>query len=241
MTTDHKSALAAAIEAQPRAAHCFRLEGFYKAGGKVVPAVAVLRANISERDDAAWAAHKYVADGSKRAGEGAAEAKTDTDITIDAKNVELLYRLCREVDPASIAAAPDKPEAWKPLAVGSDANRTWAAFPGPQWMRDHLSSDQLAQLLALVVEVQRREAPDAGAIDDDAVEAVVKLCQDHAADDIPEAILDKFARTKLTHLIVLISVKLAQARLSVDTLLSQMDALEKLAQAKADAVPDAEQ
>jgi hypothetical protein len=217
-TKDYKSALAQAIESQPRKAYCFRVDGFFKAGSKVVPAVAVIRSNKNEDDDAIVAAHKYVAEKAKAAGDGAAEAKSEGDLLTDAKNVEIIYRLCREVDLASVVAAPDDPSAWKATQ--------WGAFPGPDWMRKNLSSDQLAALLHLILEVKRKEAPDPGDIDDDAMETIVKLCNEHAATDVPEAVLARFSRVKLTHAIVLLSVKLTQARLSVDTLLAQAEAAE---------------
>jgi len=221
-TKDYKSALSYAMqeewEARFTTARCFPLTGFLGAGGKTVAAVAVLKSSVADRDDAAWAAHRYVAEGSKRAGDGATEAKTDPDITIDAKNVELIYRLCRDVDQGSIAAAPNDPSQWKATQ--------WSAFPGPEWMRKHMTSDQLAVLLNLIIEVKNKDAPDPGDISDEVIEVIAAQCNEHASTDIPESVLSRFSRTTLTHAVVLLSVKLAQARLSVDTLLKQAEAAE---------------
>ena len=60
--------------------------------------------------------------------------------------------------------------------------------------------------------------------DSEAVEAVAKMCAEHVGDDVPEAMLAGTARPVLTHLVVLLSQKLAAARLSVETLLAEREA-----------------
>ncbi len=228
---DRKSALAKAIEDQPRKAYCFPVAGFFGLGGLAIHGVAIRRAVKTEDDAAIVAAHKYLAELSKSAGEGAAAAlKTEGDILGDAKILEIIFRLCREVDQDSIAAAPGDPSKWKA------SKENWLAFPGPQWMRDNLGTDQLATLLNLINEVRALQAPAPIDIDDAHVEAVIQMCADHMGDDIPEAVLAGFNRTKITHLVVLLSGKLQEARLSLDILIKQAEEAEA---AKAHAVPAA--
>ncbi len=52
------------------------------------------------------------------------------------------------------------------------------------------------------------------------------MCADHAGDDIPEAMLAGVSRANLTHLVVLISAKLAAAQVSLETLMAELDARE---------------
>ncbi len=216
MTTDYKSVLAKAIEAQERKAYCFKVNDILHLPGKAVQAIAVRVPVKSEDDDAIVAAHKYVAECAKRAGDGEAAAKADLELINDAKIREILWRACREVDPASVAATPDDPSQWKAAM--------WGAFPGPSWMRERLTTDQLAAVFNLLLEVRRKEAPSQEDISDEAVEAVVEMCGKHAGDDIPEAVMAGMSRTKITHLVVLLSTKLLQTRVSVDTLLKQIEA-----------------
>lgn len=217
-TIDHKSALAKAIEDQPRKAYCFPVAGFFGLGGRAIHGVAIRRSNKTEDDSAIVAAHKYLAELTKAAGEDAAATlKTEGDILGDAKILELIVRLCREVDQDSIAAAPGDPSKWRAT------KENWLAFPGPQWMRDNLGTDQLATLLNLIHEVRNAQAPAPTEIDDAHVEAVVQLCNDHAGDDIPEAVMAGFSRVKLTHLVVLLSMKLQESRLAVDLLIKQAE------------------
>ncbi len=220
-TQERKSALAKAIEDQPRKAYCFPVAGFFGLGGLAIHGVAIRRAVKAEDDAAIVAAHKYLAELSKNAGEGAAAAlKTEGDILGDAKILEIIFRLCREVDQDSIAAATGDPSKWRAT------KENWLAFPGPQWMRDNLGTDQLATLLNLINEVRAMQAPAPIDIDDAHIEAVVQMCNEHAGDDIPEAILAGFTRVKLTHSVVLISMKLQEARLSLDILMKQLEEAE---------------
>lgn len=213
--------LAKAIEEQPRKAYCFPVAGFFGLGGRAIHGVAIRRSNKTEDDSAIVAAHKYLAELSKSAGEGAvATLKTEGDILGDAKILEIIFRLCREVDQDTIDAAPGDPSKWQ----ATKAN--WLAFPGPQWMRDHLGTDQLATLLSLINEVRAIQAPAPIEIDDAHIEAVVQMCNDHVGDDIPEAVLAGFTRVKLTHAVVLIALKLQETRLSLDILMKQLESAE---------------
>ncbi len=202
-TTEPKSTLAAAIEARPRALHVFPVSGFFGLGDAPILSVAVRVARKADEDAAVVAAHKHAAEATKVGGESAAAAARDIDLLGDAKVVEILYRTLRnEKDPR------------------------YAAFPSPGWMRSNIGTDQLAALMDLVREVRVKESPRPREIDDRAIEALVSLCGEHAADDIPEAVLAGYTREFLTHAFTLVCEKLRAARLSVDVLLEQRESAE---------------
>jgi hypothetical protein len=154
------------------------VSGFFSAGATAVPKVAFWVSTKSEDDAAVSAAHAYVA---KVAGEQAS-AKEDADLVLDAKAVEILWRVCRD---------PQEP--------------SYPAFTAPSVMREKLSTDKIATLLNLYNEVRALEGPAPAKIDDAEVEAIVELCSKHAGTDAPDTFLAGCSR-------VLLSVKLAEAR-----------------------------
>ncbi len=170
---------------QERTLHVRDVSGYFSAGDKPVPKIAFWVSTKEEDDAAVSAAHAYVA---KVAGEQAG-AKEDADLILDAKAVEILWRVCRN---------PDEP--------------TYPAFTAPSVMRSKLSTDKIATLLNLYNEVRALEGPPLAKIDEANVEAIVELCAKHAGTDAPDTFLAALPRVVVSQLLVLVSVKLAEAR-----------------------------
>lgn len=140
----HKSNLALAIEKREREVHEFDVQGFFSLGNKEVVKVAIRVNTKAEEDFSVVAAHKYV----KAVSEGIEEAAGDMDLLNDSKAIEALFRACKEVNEES-----DK-----------GRRNAYPAFPGPKWMRENLTTDQIATLLNLYHEVRRRHAPTSWSI-----------------------------------------------------------------------------
>ena len=197
---------ARALHARGRTVRVFPIEGFNLINlvGKPTATVAMQILSIGEEGEAVDSAHKTRAEHSKRAGDGRDDARKDANAFEREQNIEALFRACLMVD-----------EKGQPTP--------WAAFPGVSWIRRELSSDQIATLLALYDELKRKHGPVKLEIDHDTVETIATVLQAHAGDDLPESYLAPFPRWFLTHLAVLLSVALGQARKSVAALLVARD------------------
>lgn len=202
------SDLARALHKRSRPTHVFPLADFFGLGGSPVNAVAMRVLSVGEEGDARDAAHKSRAEQAKRAGEGAEAARKDLSGLEAESNLEALFRASRSVD------AKGQPE-------------QFAAFPGVGWMRRELSTDQTGLLTALYDELKRKHGPHPLQIDPEMVDALARTLAAHAGDDIPEALLAPYPRVFLTHLAVLLAVRLADARRSVEVLLEQREAAEQ--------------
>jgi hypothetical protein len=204
-TTQDDGDLAAALKARGRTVRVFDVTGILGLGGKVVRRIAMQIIPNGEETESILHAHATLAEFAKRAGRGAEAAAKDADIFANEKNIEALFRICRRVDKAG------------------QATRT-AAFPGPTWMRDELSTDEIAALLNLYDELKRKYGGTSLEINDEMVETLARVLHEHLADDIPEAVLAPYPRWFLTHLATMLAAKLADARKSVDVLLEDAKA-----------------
>lgn len=139
-----KSKLALAIEQRERDIHEFDVQGFFSLGDREVAKVGIRVNTKSEEDFSVVSAHKYV----KAVSEGIEEAAQDMDLLNDSKAIEALFRACKEVNEDAEEGSRNK----------------YAAFPGPKWMRENLTTDQIATLLNLYHEVRRRHAPTSWSI-----------------------------------------------------------------------------
>lgn len=199
------SEIAQAMHARERIVHVFDVANIFGVAGKPVHQIAmqVLPAGEErEARDAAWKTHDALA---RRAGPAADDAKKDADSLHMERNLEALFRICLRVD-----------------AKGQPTRG--AAFPGVQWIRDHLSVDEIATLIALYDELRIKHGRTALEIDDAKVEAIASMLGEHVNDEIPEQYLAPFPRWYLTHFAVLVCSKLAEARKSVELLLMERDA-----------------
>jgi hypothetical protein len=208
------SPFAAAIVARGRKVHVFIVNDFFDLGERPLHAIGFRTAVKSEDDAAIVEAHKYAFDTTRSAGEAGESARKDVDLLADAKTIEALWRVTRRVE-----LDPKDPE-----DLSKAKETIYDAFATPTWMRKTLTTDQIAILLNLYIEVKHKEARGKREVSDEHVETIASLCQAHAGDNIPEAILADVPRETLTHLVVLLSVKLAEARTSVETLLAQHEA-----------------
>ncbi len=202
------SDLARALHGRGRPSRVFQVEdhfGLINLAGKRTSTLAMQILSIGEEGEAVDAAHKTRSEHSKRAGDGRDDARRDPGAFEREQNIEALMRACRMVD-----------EKGQPTQ--------WAAFPGVSWVRRELSTDQIACLLALYDELKRKHGTVKLDIDADTVGVIAKLLQEHVGDDIPESFLAPYPRWFLTHLAVLLSVDLGQAKKSVDLLLEARDA-----------------
>lgn len=215
---ERKTALEQAIEARGEAVYTFPVSGFFGLGNKPILHIGFRMQGSLEDDAAIDAAHRYLHDLTSGSGEAGASARADGDLLDNAKTVEALWRATREVE-----EHPPGSGQWRAVA-----NPGYPAFAGgPAWMRKHLTKRELAILLDLLAEAKRLDGLKRGItedVDDGSVEAVAAMCAQHVGDDVPETMLAGVARPVLTHLVVLLSQKLAAARLSVETLLAEQEA-----------------
>lgn len=191
---EHKSAFAKALEERARKAHEFEVADYFGLAGKPIPKLAIWVNTKSEQDKAIVAAHKYVA---IVAGESEA-AKRDGDLLADAKLVEILFRACRDA-----------------------SDTRYPAFPGPQWMRDQLTTQQIASLVNLYNEVAKRDGTGLKELSAAMVEAYASMAADNAGSDMPDVVLAALSREELTQLFVLLSVQWKAQRAAEPTPVEQ--------------------
>lgn len=217
--TKTATALERAIEARGEVVHTFPVSGFFGLGHKPIIHIGFRMQGSLEDDEAVVAAHVYLDRLTRGDGDAGAAARGDGDLLDNAKTVEALWRATREVE-----EQPPGSGRWKPTGYP-------AFMGGPAWMRKELTKRELAVLLDLLAEARHKDGLSRGIVEeitDDAVEAVAKACADHVGDDVPETmVLAGASRPVLTHLVVLLSQKLAAARLSVETLLREQEAREQ--------------
>lgn len=194
-----------ALKARGRTIKVFEVNGVLGLGGKPVRRIAMQIIPNGEETESILSAHDTQAECAKRAGRGEAAAAKDADIFANEKNIEALFRICRRVDKNG-----------KPTRA--------AAFPGPKWMREELSTDEIAALLNLYDELKRKYGGTSLEIDDEMVETIARVLHEHLADDIPEAVLAPYPRWFLTHLATMLASKLQDARKSVEVLLEDAQA-----------------
>jgi hypothetical protein len=214
LTDTHKSALALALEARERKCHEFEAANFLGAGAKPIGKVAIRIATKAEQDRAVLAAHAYVEKLAKGAQVDPRLVADDRDILTDAKTCHILHEVCRDsTDPK------------------------YPAFPGPVWMIEHLSTDEIAVLLNHYTEVLRTSGAIESDFSPDRVSAIACLLAEHADTDGPNLYLLRYTREQLTELCVLLAIKLAGEKERGDR--STLDAAE--ARAQLDALSTKEQ
>jgi hypothetical protein len=178
-----KSKLVQAIEARPRKVYEFEVQGFFDLGGKAVHKIGIRSATKSEQDKSIIAAYQRIEELS-----GHDRYKGDEDLIVDAKTIQILFHVCRRAEEG------DKKSGYR-----------YPAFPGPAWMADNLTTDQIAVLLHLYSEVREKEGPLRSSISMDDIRTMAKLCSDSSDTDIPEHVLAAAEREWLTQAFVLLS------------------------------------
>lgn len=139
-------------------------------------------------------------------GKCGADGLTDDDIMRDAKNISALFRACRQPDGTEL-------------------------FPGPEWIRRHVTSDQIATLMrAYNINRAKRGGANWG-IDDERIEAIYLACVRAKATDIPEMVLATIPNEALANVVVLLSIKLEAARLAAEEATDKLEAAYSLVDA----------
>jgi hypothetical protein len=197
-----------ALDKRPRKTHTFDVNDFFGVGDVPLPKIAFRVAVKADEDNAVVGAHVYVNDKCK----GADSAKSDSDILLDAKTIEVLHNVCRS------ASEPEYP-----------------AFPSPGWMRSRLTSDHAATLLNLYNEVRKAEGPSPRVIDNDTAEQLLglALAASHAEEEIPTPtrVFAGCNREALSELLVVAAIKLDVARREADDANAEVARLRALMQA----------
>lgn len=189
-TNDAPTALATAIEQEQRAGATREVNGFFGLANAPIYRIRFVVLRKQEENDALRAAHSYCV----QQASGNDAALQDPDFTLDAKHVEILHRACKE----------------------DGSNRP--AFPGPQWMRDKLTGDQIGVLLSIYNEVRAKCGPIDYDLSQESIDAIVKACADASETDLPDLVLERFPREVLSSMIVRLACMLRDAREDIEAL-----------------------
>lgn len=159
------------------------VQGFFGLGGAPIYQVRVIVLTKQEENDALRAAHVYV----KQQAQGNEGALADQELLIDSKHVEVVFRACKQTD------------------------SNMPAFPGPQWMREHMSADELAVLVNVVNEVRAKCGPIDYTLDRDTLDAMRMRLARYGDTELPDLVLERVPREVLTSMVVLLAQDLQRA------------------------------
>lgn len=197
-STEYKSALAQAIEAENETRPCkvFPVSGFFHLGGKPIHKIAI-RVNVKEEEDRALrAAHKYVNDFCA----GVESAKTDHDLLSDAKARHALFEACREVKTTADAEGNETDEVTK-----------YPAFPGPEWMAKHFTTDLIGALLNLYMQTRAEQSGWFDNFDDEMVQGMLNIGAEADENPISRVMLAQLPREQLQNLFQIAASRLREA------------------------------
>ena len=205
---NRKSLFAQAIDERKsqRVVEGFDVSGFFGLADRPLPHIGCRVPTKGEQDRAIIAAHKYIAEIANNAGAGSDSAKSDRDLTQDAKTAAAIFECFREMVPD-----PDDPKKW----IHAD----WPAFPSPRWAIENLTPEQIAVLLNLANEFRAKQAPSPIGLDDDTVEDYIAVC---VTQNNPEYLLVGLSREYLVQLQILTSARLAASRNEVSRLADEL-------------------
>lgn len=185
-TAEPKSDFAKAIETRfaNRRCHDFDIDGFFGLGNAPIPKVAIRVPTKREEIAAIDQAHAMI-----KSLCGQPEARTDADVIQDMKAACVAFWACRNV-----------------------SNHKYHAFPGPQWMFEHLTGDQIGALVNLMNQVRVLESPTPIEYGDETIEAWAVVLANNAGSDLPTVQMAGLPREHLTYLLTCFAEKLATAR-----------------------------
>jgi hypothetical protein len=196
------------IEADGAFVRCYEITNLFGVGNRPIRAIGIRLNRKREEDAAVVAAHKYAARITSDAGDARDAAMRDMDLLGDAKVVQALWRACREVvDPSDLSKGIGK----------------HPAFTTDDWMRDNLTTDQLAMLMNLYAETRKAAYPERWDLSEDRIEALLTMAAKTSESDIPEAMLAPYAREQVTHAFVYAAERLHETRASLEVLFAQID------------------
>lgn len=186
---ERKGALARAVEARGRNYYPVEINGFLGLGDKPIQMVEVRVPVKNDEDKSVVAAHSYV----KERTSDDPDARTDADILTDAKLLEVLFRSIFEPVAERTAQNSDAPPVHYP------------AFPGTQWMREHLTSEQAAVLYNVVSGFRCKESPLEQDLDSERVRALALGCVETAKSDLPDVLLARCNREFLVAAFIMLA------------------------------------
>jgi hypothetical protein len=204
VSKEYISPLAQELAKRTRTVHERDISSFFGLAGKQIPKLGIWVPTKSEQDAALDSAHAAIS------AKKTESAKSDEDIIRDLKACHILHRCC--LDPTPKKRPSDQSVYYDP------------AFPSPQWMCEHFSTEQIAVLINLVNDVRRIEGPGPKELDDATIEALhnaaVKGDPDSAAD-----FLAGCDREFLGQLYIAEAHELEAARREIEVLHSEIERL----------------
>lgn len=206
----YRSALAQAIEAAnvERPCKIFPIGGIFGLGNTPIRKVAI-RVNVKAEEDLALVrAHRYV----QGLASDLESVKRDNGLILDAMARHALFEACREI---VTTQGPNGEE---------DKVTKYPAFPGPEWMTENLTTDQIASILHLY---NQTRAEQAGWLEDLSAETVEDMLAVAAEagekNGVARVGLAQLPREQLQFLFEQCALKLRAARSDL-ALLARMDA-----------------
>ncbi len=187
--------LSDAIESRVRKHFEIKLNNFFGLGKRPIHKAAICVLVKEDEDEAIKCAYIRI----KELVGDDEQAANDPDLLNDTKVIEALFRAFRRCE------EDDKKDGYK-----------YPAFPGPEWMRKNLTTDQVATLLHLYTDWRRQSSEIEHSLDPEHVLAVSESIAANANTDLPEAILAGFDRDDIVAAFSILSVILKEVRDGVE-------------------------
>jgi hypothetical protein len=177
------SEIALAIEQRERKLFPFDVRGFFGLGDREIPRLGIRVLMQNEQNLAITAAHN-VAKSYAREDD---DIRRDPELLDDLKLAEAMHRACFVADKKTKHGHPIQ------------------AFPSGRWMEKHFSTEQLAVLHNLQLEVRKAESPMLWDINMQDIMALAEGCAKTRDGDMPEALLAPCSREYMTSAFVLLA------------------------------------
>jgi hypothetical protein len=171
------------LEEESPAVKVVEVNGFFGLGKKKIHKIAFRVAKKMEENSAIITSHLWLRD---KAGELKAISEDD-DIMLDLKNVHILLAVCRRAEEGD-----------------EEKGYMYPAFPGPQWMMDHMTTDQIASLLNVYNDFRATLDPGFHALEFTHLEAMRTLCA-NVEDDKTAEIVGSLSREWLAEAFIALS------------------------------------
>lgn len=206
---EYVSPISAAIAARKRTVHPFDISGFFHLNGDAIPKIGIRVPNKAEQDAAILRAEADIANLTK----AVESARADEDIVRDRKVIHIIQKACLDPNPQK---DPDDP---KKVFY-------YPAFPSPQWIADHMTTEQIGTLLNLVNGVRAKESPEPEALDDATVESFHQAAVGPASYEITGEFLAGCGREFVCQLYLVEALRLEEARRDIEELKAKLAKLE---------------
>jgi hypothetical protein len=180
---ENRSELSKAIAERPDPVTIIEVGGFFGLGNKPIHKIAFRICNKGEENDAVIKSHKWLLE---RAGELKAITEDD-DIMLDLKNVHIMFAACRRAEEGD-----------------EEQGYMYPAFPGPQWMMDNITTDQLAALLNVYNDVRHKSQPGYYELTYDKMQTMMNICA-NTNDDVMAMVMAEVSREWLAEAFIVLS------------------------------------